>query len=117
MTEHAELLAELPVVEKMSTQERLKHAKKRRNQQLKRFAQYEKQLDKEHHKKNKKDKSNMKNKKNNNRTQKVTKVHFVSNVMLLEAAARNDIEEGKPFLLSFFYFNWMLCSKICFRKK
>ena len=95
MTEHAELLAELPLVEKMSTQERLKHAKKRRNQQLKRFSQYEKHLDKENQKKNKKDKNNMKNKKNNNRTQRITKVHFVSNVMLLEAAARNDIEEGK----------------------
>ena len=95
MTEHAELLAELPLVEKMSTQERLKHAKKRRNQQLKRFSQYEKHLDKENQKKNKKDKNNMKSKKNNNKTQRITKVHFVSNVMLLEAAARNDIEEGK----------------------
>lgn len=95
MSEHAELLAELPLVEKMSTQERLKHAKKRRNQQLKRFSQYEKQLEKENNKKHKKDKNHMKNKKNNQRNPRVTKVHFVSNVMLLEAAARNDVEEGK----------------------
>jgi protein phosphatase 1 regulatory subunit 16A len=47
MTEHNDLVLEIPIVEKMSTQERLKHAKKRRSVQLKKFANYEKQIDKE----------------------------------------------------------------------
>ena len=93
MADHTELVAEIALVEKMATQDRLKHAKKRRNQQLKKYAQYEKQLDKESKKKNK-DKNHLKHKRNNNQKRTI-KVHFVSNVMLLEAAARNDINEGK----------------------
>ena len=89
MTEHAELVAELPLVEKMSTHDRLKHAKKRRNQQLKRYNQMEKQYGKE----NKKKKNN--NNKKPTKKKRTSRVHFVNNVMLLEAAARNDVEEGK----------------------
>ena len=44
MIEHDELVAEIPHVEKMATAERLKHARKRRQQQLKKFGQYEKQV-------------------------------------------------------------------------
>ena len=46
MTEHDELVAEIPHVEKMATAERLKHAKKRRQQQLKKYNQYDKQVSK-----------------------------------------------------------------------
>ena len=44
LVEHDDLVGELPLVEKMSTAERLKHAKKRRQHQLKKFSQYEKQV-------------------------------------------------------------------------
>lgn len=44
MSDHSELMSEMTVVEKMSTQERLKHARKRRLQQLKRWSQREKEL-------------------------------------------------------------------------
>ena len=42
VVEHAELVAELPTVEKMTTADRLKHAKKRRAQQLKKYNMYDK---------------------------------------------------------------------------
>lgn len=88
MAEHSELVTEMCVVEKMSTQERLKHAKKRRQQQLKKWTQHERDLQKGKHKL---------------KTQRASpapqvseyKVHFVPSVMLLEAAARNDVDEGK----------------------
>jgi protein phosphatase 1 regulatory subunit 16A len=86
MTEHNDLVLEIPMVEKMSTQERLKHAKKRRSVQLKKFANYEKQIDKENAKKNKKGTGNRKRR---------PRVKFRGNIMLLESAARGDIEDGK----------------------
>ena len=94
MADHMELVAEIGVIEKMTTTERLKHAKKRRTMQLKKFAQYEKNLDKENNKKSKKSMAgkNKAVKKTNNNARRVI---FVDNIMLLEAAARNDIEEGK----------------------
>ena len=81
---------EITMVEKMSTMERLKHAKKRRAQQLKKFSQYEKQLDKDNKRKTKQSA-----KKGGVKRQRSTKVVFVPNVTLLEAATRNDIEEGE----------------------
>lgn len=54
MADHQDLVQEIPSVERMGTQERLKHAKKRRSQQLKKWANYDKQLDKDHSKKAKK---------------------------------------------------------------
>lgn len=95
MTEHADLVTEMVVVEKMSTQERLKHARKRRLQQLKRWSQREKEYQQTKRKKNiaASDPSKA------NKPNKTYKVHFVPSVMLLEAAARNDVEEGKLFLL------------------
>ena len=91
--DHSELVAEIPLVEKMSTQDRLKHAKKRRTQQLKRYSQYEKQLDKENNKKKKSVAIMGKKPKKKGSA----RVNFVNNVVLLESAARNDIEEGKMF--------------------
>lgn len=91
MTDHSDLVLEIPMVEKMSTQERLKHAKKRRSTQLKKFANYEKQIDKENAKKNKKGTGNRKRR---------PRVKFRGNIMLLESAARGDIEDGK-ILISF----------------
>lgn len=95
--EHSELVAEITTVEKMSTADRLKHAKKRRQQQLKKFSQYEKALDKESHRKRKgtSTANQRKSAKENPDRSRSARVQFVSNVMLLEAAARNDIEEGR----------------------
>ncbi|XP_054723166.1 protein phosphatase 1 regulatory subunit 16A-like [Uloborus diversus] len=88
MADHSELVSELPLVEKLSTQERLKHARKRRQQQLKRWQQ---QQQKEQQRKKQSPEAKAK--------KKSYKVHFVPSVMLLEAAARNDIEEVRRLLL------------------
>ena len=88
MSDHSDLVAEIASVEKMTTPERLKLAKKRRAQQLKRFANYEKQLEKDKTKKNKQSQ----NQKRQHR--KKVRVKFIHNIMLLEAAARNDLDEG-----------------------
>ncbi|XP_023234600.1 protein phosphatase 1 regulatory subunit 16A-like isoform X1 [Centruroides vittatus] len=85
MAEHSELVAELAMLERMTTQERLKHARKRRMQQLKKWNQKEK----ENNSKRKKTEHNLNRKSRRNGY----KVHFVPSVMLLEAAARNDVEE------------------------
>ncbi|KAK0045845.1 protein phosphatase 1 regulatory subunit 16A-like isoform X2, partial [Biomphalaria pfeifferi] len=88
--EHYELVQEMPTIERMTTQDRLKHARKRRSQQLKKWGQYEKQLEKESTKKKKKDaQDSMKKAKR----RKGDRVHFVANIALLESAARNDLEE------------------------
>ncbi|KAH9362274.1 hypothetical protein HPB48_002252 [Haemaphysalis longicornis] len=84
MAEHSELVTEMCVVEKMSTQERLKHAKKRRQQQLKKWSQHERELQKA-----------KKGKASSPAAPADYKVHFVPSVMLLEAAARNDVDEGE----------------------
>jgi len=78
MAEHLELLAEMPVVSRMSTQERLKHAQKRRAQQVKMWARAEKEAQ---------------GRRASSRPQK--RVLFPPSVTLLEAAARNDLEEGE----------------------
>ncbi|XP_076449866.1 protein phosphatase 1 regulatory subunit 16A-like [Babylonia areolata] len=96
--EHYELVQEMPSIERMTTQERLKHARKRRSQQLKKWNQYEKQLDKESSKKKKhqdKHQSQRKPKKSNKGN-----IKFVPNIVLLEAAARNDLSEVKRLLES-----------------
>nr|XP_009666222.1 PREDICTED: protein phosphatase 1 regulatory subunit 16A [Struthio camelus australis] len=85
MAEHLELLAEMPAVGRMSTQERLKHAQKRRTQQLKKWAQFEKEAQGKKARAEKRRKSSS--------SSKEKRVMFPSSVQLLEAAARNDIEE------------------------
>ncbi|WAR11623.1 PP16A-like protein [Mya arenaria] len=92
MLDHSDLINEMNNVEKMTTPERLKHAKKRRLQQLKGYANYEKQLEKDKNKKNKQAQSLKRAQKKKGR------VKFIHNVMLLEAAARNDIEEVRKLL-------------------
>lgn len=92
MTEHGELLAEMASVGRLSTTDRLKHAQKRRVQQLKGWAQ----MEKEHARTGKnnvaprKSDAEKKGKKGGRR-----RVRFPSNITLLEAAARNDLNEGK----------------------
>uniref|UniRef100_A0A8C5EJ70 Protein phosphatase 1 regulatory subunit 16A n=1 Tax=Gouania willdenowi TaxID=441366 RepID=A0A8C5EJ70_GOUWI len=86
--EHNELLAEMATVGRLSATERLKHAQKRRAQQLKSWAQMEKDVVRG---------SRAKADKKKARTTKVTFPHAVT---LLDAAARNDVEEVRQLLNS-----------------
>lgn len=81
MAEHAELLAEMATIGRLSATERLKHAQKRRAQQLKGWAKIEKDTARVH--------------KDDGKRKKVT---FPTNVTLLEAAARNDRDEVQELL-------------------
>ncbi|XP_033058987.1 protein phosphatase 1 regulatory subunit 16A isoform X1 [Trachypithecus francoisi] len=91
MAEHLELLAEMPMVGRMSTQERLKHAQKRRAQQVKMWAQAEKEAQ------GKKGPGERPRKEAAGRGPP-KQVLFPPSVVLLEAAARNDLEEVCQFL-------------------
>lgn len=91
MAEHLELLAEMPMVGRMSTQERLKHAQKRRAQQVKMWAQAEKEAQ------GKKGPGERPRKEAAGRGPP-KQVVFPPSVVLLEAAARNDLEEVRQFL-------------------
>lgn len=93
MAEHNELVTEMCVVEKMSTQERLKHARKRRQQQLKKWTQHERDLQKG------KGKAGPRVGHSAPAQAPEYKVHFVPSVMLLEAAARNDVDEVRRLLM------------------
>lgn len=87
--EHWELVQEMPHVEQMSTQERLQLARRRRGHQLKTWTQKEKEY----------------LRRPSNHLLKSNKRHifFNDSVVLLEAAARNDIDEGT-------YYNYFLVS-------
>ncbi|CAK1544977.1 unnamed protein product [Leptosia nina] len=81
--EHADLVSEMAQVEHLTTQERLHLARRRRMQQLKIWQQREKEWARI---KPKREKSNKRS------------IYFSDSVMLLEAAARNDIEEVRRLL-------------------
>ncbi|XP_028156009.1 protein phosphatase 1 regulatory subunit 16A [Ostrinia furnacalis] len=81
--EHSDLVAEMAQVEHLTTQERLHLARRRRMQQLKLWQQREKEWARS---RGKREKSNKRN------------IFFNDSVMLLEAAARNDIEEVRRLL-------------------
>ncbi|KAM3928902.1 protein phosphatase 1 regulatory subunit 16A [Leptodactylus fuscus] len=95
MADHLELLSEMPAVSRMSTQERLKHAQKRRAQQLKKWAQAEKEAQGK--------KAKVRPKKTGSKDER--RVVFPQNVTLLEAAARNDVDEVRQLLQSGFSAN------------
>lgn len=84
--DHNELVAEMATIGRLSATERLKHAQKRRAQQLKAWAQMEKDAMKG---------SRAKADKKKTRTSKVT---FPNAVTLLDAAARNDVQEVRELL-------------------
>ena len=81
MAEHSELISEMPFLEKLNTEERLKLARKRRSQQMKKCSQREKEYGLS--KRKRQDENDSTNKKNSG-----YKVHFDCAVMLLEAATR-----------------------------
>ncbi|KAJ8276883.1 hypothetical protein GJAV_G00068970 [Gymnothorax javanicus] len=93
--DHAELLAEMATVGRLSATERLRHAQKRRAQQLKSWAQ----MEKDHGRTNKPTSSSSSSSKGNKKQgAKARKVTFPETVTLLEAAARNDLEEVRQLL-------------------
>ena len=89
MATHEELVSEMPSLERLSVQDRLKLARKRRAQQLKRYAANDKEFIKRS-RKSTMGKSGMD-------SPRKTRVNFAHNVQLLEAAARGDIEEGRIY--------------------
>lgn len=95
MADHLELLSEMPAVSRMTTQERLKHAQKRRGQQLKKWAQAEKEGGGKKAKRQPKKEGSA----------DPRHIVFPQNVSFLEAAARNDVEEVRQMLESGFSAN------------
>ncbi|KAH7642320.1 ankyrin repeat domain containing protein 24 [Dermatophagoides farinae] len=102
MAEHSDLISEMAYLEKLNTEERLKLARKRRSQQLKKWSQREKDYTYMNKRKradgSQTDTAKVKNN-NNNNNKNGYKVHFVPSVMLLEAATRNDIYEVRRLLM------------------
>ncbi|KAM6900803.1 protein phosphatase 1 regulatory subunit 16A [Xenentodon cancila] len=86
--DHSELLAEMATVGRLGATERLKHAQKRRAQQLKAWAQMEKDAARGSRAKADKKKS------------RKTKVTFPNSITLLDAAASNDLQEVRELLNS-----------------
>ncbi|XP_057679730.1 protein phosphatase 1 regulatory subunit 16A [Corythoichthys intestinalis] len=84
--DHSELLAEMATIGRLNATERLKHAQRRRAQQLKAWSQLEKDSARG---------SKAKADKKKKRTRKVT---FPSAITLLDAASRNDLDEVRELL-------------------
>nr|XP_057910660.1 protein phosphatase 1 regulatory inhibitor subunit 16B [Doryrhamphus excisus] len=94
MANHLELIQELQQLDKVPSLERLRAAQKRRTQQLKRWAVYEKEMQ------NKKRKADKKGRNANGlqHAESKRRVSFAASVALLEASARNDPEEVRYLL-------------------
>jgi len=74
--DHAELVLEMSHLERMPTADRLALARRRRVQQLRLWAQKDRE------------------RRRSSPPRNSRHIYFSDNVMLLEAASRNDIEEG-----------------------
>ncbi|XP_066522003.1 protein phosphatase 1 regulatory inhibitor subunit 16B isoform X2 [Hoplias malabaricus] len=94
MTSQFEVLTELQQLDKMPSLERLRAAQKRRTQQLKRWAVYEKEMQSKKRKNEKR--RGIVNHRNSAAGHK--RVSFATNVALLEASARNDLDEVRYLL-------------------
>ncbi|KAM6977558.1 protein phosphatase 1 regulatory inhibitor subunit 16B [Aplochiton taeniatus] len=92
MANHMELLNELQQLDKVPSMERLRAAQKRRTQQLKRWAVYEKECQ------NKKRKADKKGRQGHQAAVAKRHVSFAASVALLEASARNDPDEVRYLL-------------------
>ncbi|XP_013860226.1 protein phosphatase 1 regulatory inhibitor subunit 16B isoform X1 [Austrofundulus limnaeus] len=92
MANHLELIQELQQLDKVPSLERLRAAQKRRTQQLKRWAVYEKEMQ------NKKRKADKKGRLVNSLQESRRRVSFAASVALLEASARNDPDEVRYLL-------------------
>ncbi|XP_049588667.1 protein phosphatase 1 regulatory inhibitor subunit 16B [Syngnathus scovelli] len=94
MANHLELIQELQQLDKVPSLERLRAAQKRRTQQLKRWAVYEKEMQ------NKKRKADRRGRTANGyqHVEAKRRVSFAASVALLEASARNDPDEVRYLL-------------------
>uniref|UniRef100_A0A8C5ADI7 Protein phosphatase 1, regulatory subunit 16B n=1 Tax=Gadus morhua TaxID=8049 RepID=A0A8C5ADI7_GADMO len=94
MANHLELIQELQQLDKVPSMERLRAAQKRRTQQLKRWAVYEKDMQ------SKKRKADRKGRGGGNSQLQPSRRHvsFAASVALLEATARNDPDEVRYLL-------------------
>jgi len=112
MADHEELVAEMPSVERMPIAERLKLAKKRRLAQLKACAQFEKQSSKDRDHKTKKSTSEP----TTIAPRKTARLRFANNILLLDAAGKNDLVEGTAIDLlgKFILYTCVLISKADF---
>lgn len=93
MANHLELLHELQQLDKVPSLERLRAAQKRRAQQLKRWAAYEKEMQSKRRKADKQRRGG--GGPNALHADGRKRVSFSASVALLEASARNDADEGK----------------------
>ena len=97
--EHSDLVAEMVHVERLTTQERLHLARHRRLQQLKVWRQREKEW--------------LRHQTRHTSTKR--HIFFNDSVMLLEAAARNDIDEGREMfhlsVCSIVYSDFQACQE------
>uniref|UniRef100_A0A224XMP0 Protein phosphatase 1 regulatory subunit 16a isoform x2 n=1 Tax=Panstrongylus lignarius TaxID=156445 RepID=A0A224XMP0_9HEMI len=87
--EHSELVEEMSTIEQMSTQERLQLARRRRRSQLKAWAARERDWLRRR----------PSVQRSNNNTLNRPGIRFSDNVILLEAASRNDILEVRKLLM------------------
>ncbi len=97
--EHEELLAEMELIERLPTQERLKHAKQRRAWQLKKWAEYEKTFSPL----GETGSSSSKKKRNvnfNYQQQQSRSIKFQDHIVLLDAIIRKDYDETEILLQS-----------------
>ena len=85
--EHDELVREMALVERLTTQERLKLARRRRKDQLRLCLARERDGATGRRRKSGENWSQRRRKRDE-------RIHFVDGVVLLEAASRNDVEEG-----------------------
>ncbi|XP_067950569.1 protein phosphatase 1 regulatory subunit 16A-like isoform X2 [Watersipora subatra] len=105
MAEHSELIKEMVELEKMPSQDRLKLAKKRRQSQLKKCLESEKKQEK-YEKQAQKRKSKAQSvmhglshpPPSRLESTRTSRVRFDKGIMLLEAAARNDVNEVRALL-------------------
>ena len=88
------LEAAMPPEQRLSTQERLRLARRRRSEQLKKWGQREREWQ-------------LHIAAQNHPRERNERVTFVPNVMLLEAAARNDLAEGRTW--KFFISLYLKC--------
>jgi protein phosphatase 1 regulatory subunit 16A len=94
--EHEELLAEMELIERLPTQERLKHAKQRRAWQLKKWAEYEKTFSPPTEPKSTRKKRNV----NFNYQKPSRSIKFQDHIVLLDAIIRKDYDETEILLES-----------------
>jgi len=98
--EHEELLAEMELIERLPTQERLKQAKRRRALQLKKWSDYERELESTQKHKKKHHTHNESTGHVNKKFTQPTRIKFQDHVVLLEAIMRKDYGEVEHLLKS-----------------